>query len=172
MVEDVCDILDRFRKPITKKNRRAGVFPYYGATGVLDYVDSWIFNENLVLLGEDGAKWGQGEQSAFLIDGKAWVNNHAHVLRPKVEVLDHWYLIYVLNHINLLRFVTGSTIPKLTQKAMAQINLPLPPYDLQMSFFALKQELDCERNRVLDAVANADDCFNALLQKAFKGELS
>lgn len=172
MVEDVCDILDRFRKPITKKNRRAGVFPYYGATGVLDYVDSWIFNERLVLLGEDGAKWGQGEQSAFLIDGKAWVNNHAHVLRPKVEVLDHWYMIYVLNHINLLRFVTGSTIPKLTQKAMAQINLPLPPYDLQMSFFALKQELDCERNRVLDAVANADDCFNALLQKAFKGELT
>ena len=76
---DVCDVLDSHRKPITKKDRIAGDIPYYGATGIVDYVKDYIFDERLVLLGEDGAKWGAGEPSAFLVEGKTWVNNHAHV---------------------------------------------------------------------------------------------
>ena len=62
---DVCEILDNLRKPISKKNRISGDFPYYGATGVVDYIDSYIFDEKLVLIGEDGAKWTSGEATAF-----------------------------------------------------------------------------------------------------------
>src|SRR5690606_24741583 len=83
-----CDILDSVRVPITKKDRKAGDIPYYGATGIVDWVNEFLFDEPLVLVGEDGAKWGAGDQSAFRIKGKAWVNNHAHVLRPNRHVLD------------------------------------------------------------------------------------
>ena len=86
-LEDICEILDRFRKPISKKNRIAGDIPYYGATGIVDYVNDYIFDEKLVLIGEDGAKWGAGDSSAFSIEGKTWVNNHAHVLRPNREII-------------------------------------------------------------------------------------
>ena len=79
---DLCEVLDSRRQPVTKKNRRAGKYPYYGATGIVDYVDEFIFDEPLVLVGEDGAKWGSGEGTAFSVAGRCWVNNHAHVLRP------------------------------------------------------------------------------------------
>ncbi|NLV24605.1 MAG: hypothetical protein GXY54_07455 [Deltaproteobacteria bacterium] len=110
---DLCSILDSQRKPITKRNRTNGTYPYYGATGIVDYVNDYIFDEPLVLVGEDGAKWGSGENTAFIVDGKSWVNNHAHVLRPRREkVLDNW-MVYYLNHSDLGKFVSGLTVPKL-----------------------------------------------------------
>lgn len=124
---ELCDVLDSRRKPITKKDRVAGVYPYYGATGILDYVSGWIFDEELVLLGEDGAKWTSGEQSAFKINGKTWVNNHAHVLRPKRDRISDTYLIYNLNFQNLMPYITGTTVPKLNQEKMRSITIPLPP---------------------------------------------
>ena len=86
---EICDVLDNKRKPITKKNRIEGDIPYYGATGILSYVKDFLFDEQLVLLGEDGAKWESGANSAFIISGKTWVNNHAHVLRPIRTILDY-----------------------------------------------------------------------------------
>ena len=84
-LEEVVKILDSLRKPITKQDRTSGIYPYYGATGILDYVDGYIFDEPLVLIGEDGARWESGERTAFCVGGKIWVNNHAHVLRPQRE---------------------------------------------------------------------------------------
>ena len=72
---ELCDILDSKRKPITKRDREAGPFPYYGATGVQDYVAGFLFDEPLVLVGEDGAKWESGESTAFPVDGKEGVRN-------------------------------------------------------------------------------------------------
>lgn len=83
---ELCDILDSQRKPITKRDRIAGQFPYYGAPGVVDYVNDFIFDEPLVLVGEDGAKWDSCEDTAFRIEGKCRVSNHAHVLRPQAKV--------------------------------------------------------------------------------------
>src|SRR5574344_2796423 len=74
---ECCDILDRLRKPIKQSKRESGNIPYYGATGLLDYVNDYIFDDTLVLLGEDGAKWGAGDDSAFIISGKTWVNNRS-----------------------------------------------------------------------------------------------
>src|SRR5687767_9101922 len=86
---ELCDILDNQRKPITKRDRISGAYPYYGATGVLGYVEGFLFDEPLVLVGEDGAKWESGESTAFAVEGKIWVNNHAHVLRPhRTKILD------------------------------------------------------------------------------------
>ena len=103
----LCEILDNRRKPITKKDRLSGEYPYYGATGVLDYVEDFIFDEPLVLIGEDGAKWASGENTAFAVNGKCWVNNHAHVVRPlRVRLLDDW-LIYFLVHSDLSPYVSA-----------------------------------------------------------------
>ena len=95
---ELCDILDNLRKPITKSLRIEGIYPYYGATGILDYVESFLFNEALVLVGEDGAKWASGENTAFPVTGKCWVNNHAHVLRPhRDKIIDKWLINYLLH---------------------------------------------------------------------------
>ena len=124
---EVCDILDYMRKPITKGKRESGNIPYYGATGCLDYVKDYIFDEKLVLLGEDGAKWGAGETSSYIINGKSWVNNHAHALRPNRNVLLDEVLVYYLNYANLMPFITGVTVPKLNQEKMRSINVPIAP---------------------------------------------
>ncbi|HNR94399.1 MAG TPA: restriction endonuclease subunit S [Kiritimatiellia bacterium] len=137
---DLCDILDHKRKPITKRDRIAGDYPYYGATGILDHVAGYLFDEPLVLLGEDGAKWESGENTAFPVSGKIWVNNHAHVLRPhRMELLDNW-LIHYLNHSDLNEFVSGLTVPKLNQGNMREIPIPLPPLPEQKRIVGILDE--------------------------------
>ncbi|MFL2880915.1 MAG: restriction endonuclease subunit S [Prochlorococcus marinus subsp. pastoris] len=123
---DICEILDKFRKPISKQNRVRGEYPYYGATRIVDWVDSYLFDETLVLIGEDGAKWASGEKTAFIIEGKSWVNNHAHVLRPKLNKVTHKWLTYYLNFIDLTPWITGLTVPKLNQAKLCSIPIALP----------------------------------------------
>ena len=90
----------------------------------------------MVLVGEDGAKWGAGENSAFPVEGKVWVNNHAHVLRPKRDRLLDRFLIEILNEADLMPFVTGVTVPKLNQEKLRSIQIPLPPLDIQKEIVA------------------------------------
>lgn len=136
----LCEVLDSQRRPITKSSRKPGPYPYYGASKIQDYVSDYIFDEPLLLLGEDGAKWGAGERSAFLIDGKTWVNNHAHVLRTETGV-DRKYLCLYLVCVDLSGFVTGTTVPKLNQEKMLGIPVPLPPLAEQKRIVAKVDEL-------------------------------
>ncbi len=150
---DLCDILDSQRKPITKRDRTSGDFPYYGATGIVDYVGDFIFDEPLVLVGEDGAKWASGENTAFHVSRKCWVNNHAHVLRPhRKTVLDSW-LVYFLNHSDLSGFVSGLTVPKLNQGSLREIPIPVPPLAEQQRIGGL---LDEAFEGIATAKANAE----------------
>ena len=128
---DACEILDNQRIPIKKTDRINGDIPYYGATGILDYVNDYIFNEDLVLIGEDGAKWKPGEKTAYAIHGKSWVNNHAHVIRPNRKKLLDVFLIEIINSMDLSPYVTGVTVPKLNQKNLRDISIPIPPLDVQ-----------------------------------------
>lgn len=133
---DIVEILDNLRKPITKSDRTEGQYPYYGATGILDYVHDYIFDEKLVLVGEDGAKWLSGDKTAFIAEGKYWVNNHAHVLRPiRSKVLD-LFLVEMLNYMDLSPFITGVTVPKLNQAKLRSIQIPLPPLSIQEEIVA------------------------------------
>jgi type I restriction enzyme S subunit len=149
----LCDILDSQRKPITKRDRKAGKYPYYGATGIVDYVHDFIFDEPLVLVGEDGAKWESGENTAFAVEGKIWVNNHAHVLRPhRAKLIDNW-LVYHLNHSDLTEFVSGLTVPKLNQGNLREIPVPLPPLPEQHRIVGI---LDEAFEGIATAKANAE----------------
>jgi type I restriction enzyme S subunit len=136
----LCDILDNRRIPITKSDRKPGEYPYYGATGILDYVEGYLFDEPLVLVGEDGAKWGSGENTAFAVQGKIWVNNHAHVLRPNRAMLTDSWLIYYLVHSDLSEFVSGLTVPKLNQGNLREIPIPHPPLPEQQRLVAILDE--------------------------------
>ena len=141
----IVEILDKLRKPITKHNRKAGEYPYYGATGVLDYVEDFIFDEELVLVGEDGAKWKAGEKSAFVISGKTWVNNHAHVLRPQRGLILDVYLIELLNKMDLTSYITGVTVPKLNQAKLRSIKIPLPSLDVQKE---IVEQIEIKQNAI------------------------
>lgn len=126
-LEVVCEILNNQRVPITSSDRRPGPYPYYGASGIVDYVDAYIFDERLVLVGEDGAKWGAFEPTAFIADGKYWVNNHAHVLRP--HATNDILLASYLTMIDLSEFVTGAAPPKMTLGKLKAIPIPISPRD-------------------------------------------
>ena len=165
---ELCDVLDRYRKPITKSDRREGPYPYYGAMGIVDYVDGYLFDEPLILLGEDGAKWGSGEPCAFKAEGKYWVNNHAHIMRPdRSQVLDDW-LVYYLCGTDLLPFITGLTVPKLNQERMREIPIPVPPLEQQRRIVAA---LDEAFAAISTAAANAEKnlaSLDELLISAFR----
>jgi type I restriction enzyme, S subunit len=168
---ELCDVLDHKRKPITKKDRIAGEYPYYGATGVLGHVEGYLFDEPLVLVGEDGAKWASGEDTAFAVEGKIWVNNHAHVLRPhRSRLLDSW-LIYHLNHSDLKEFVSGLTVPKLNQGNLREIPIPVPPLAEQKRIVGLLDEasegLDAAKANTEKNLRNARALFESHLESVF-----
>lgn len=133
---EVCEIFDSLRKPIKETERIRGMYPYYGATGVIDYVNEYIFDGRFVLVGEDGAKWEAGDNTSFLVDGKFWANNHVHVLKPNPNKLNDIFLITLLNYMDLSNYITGVTVPKLNQEKLKQIQIPLPPIEIQLLIVA------------------------------------
>jgi type I restriction enzyme, S subunit len=146
---DVCEVLNNRRVPITSGERRAGPYPYYGASGVVDYVDGFIFDERLLLVGEDGAKWGAFETTAFIADGKYWVNNHAHVLKPTV-VIDTLLECY-LTMIDLAGYVTGHAPPKLTLAKLKSIPIAFPVSKAEQQRIA-----DCLSSLDVQIIAESD----------------
>lgn len=122
-IDDLCDVMNNIRKPISGSERKKGLFPYYGASGIIDFVEDFLFDEKLLLVGEDGAKWGAYENTAFLVEGKYWVNNHAHVLRPKLinDKLLESYLV----KLDLHPYITGAAPPKLTLGKLKEIPIPV-----------------------------------------------
>jgi len=169
---EIVDILDSKRKPITKRDRISGEYPYYGATGILDYVHEYIFSEKLILIGEDGAKWDSGDRSAFIADGKYWVNNHAHVIRPNRDILIDEFLTYFLNFSDLTPFVSGMTVPKLNQKNLRNIPIPLPPLPEQQRIVAILDEtfsaIDKAKANAEQNLKNAKELFESYLQGVFE----
>lgn len=135
-LEDCCEILDSMRIPITASERKSGPYPYYGANGIQDYVADYIFDDELVLLAEDGGNFGSKTRPiAYRVSGKCWVNNHAHVLKPK-EDFNVDYLCYSLMFYNTDGLVNGATRQKLTQATMRQMLIPQRTYQEQCDIVA------------------------------------
>ena len=131
LLEVCCEILDSMRIPITASNRQEGPYPYYGANGIQDYVAEYIFDDELVLLAEDGGNFGSKTRPiAYRVSGKCWVNNHAHVLKPKAG-LDVDFLCFSLMFYNTDGLVNGATRQKLTQATMRKMQIPDLPLEEQ-----------------------------------------
>jgi len=152
-LDEVADILDSKRVPVNSKEResRRGSVPYYGATGQVGWIDDHIFDEEIILLGEDGAPFlDTSKQKAYLVRGKSWVNNHAHVLRAKPGV-PALYLKYWLDRLDYRPFVNGTTRLKLTQAEMRRIPVLMAP---EHERFEIVAEIERQFSRLDEAVAN------------------
>ena len=127
-LEEVANVFDKKRVPLNESQRQQmqGEYPYCGANGVLDYVNDYIFDGEYVLLAEDGGYWGSFEDSAYLMKGKFWVNNHAHILQVKQGLSDNYFLTCQLNYLDIKPFISGTTRGKLNQGTMKGIPLALP----------------------------------------------
>ncbi|GAA8913565.1 restriction endonuclease subunit S [Helicobacter pylori] len=127
---EVCEILDNQRIPIAKNKRNPGIYPYYGANGIQDYIDSYIFDGDFVLVGEDGSVINKDNTPVVnWASGKIWVNNHAHVLQTKNE-LKLKFLYFYLQTIDVSYCVAG-TPPKINQENLKKITIPIPPLEIQ-----------------------------------------
>ena len=152
-IEEWCEILDSQRIPITAKDRVDGPYPYYGANGIQDYVNDYIFDDELVLLAEDGGNFGSKDRPiAYRVSGKCWVNNHAHVLKAK-NGLDVDYLCYSLMFYNTNGLVNGATRQKLTQSTMRKMKIPYLEINKQREIVQKIKKIESvlnDSNRQLD----------------------
>lgn len=177
-IEDVADILDNLRKPISsiERAKRLGDIPYYRSTGIAGCIDEFIFNEELVLLGEDGAPFfDKSKNVAFKIEGKSWVNNHAHVLRAKGLTKNN-FLLHYLNQFNYKGFVGGTTRLKLTQGDLKRIPFPLPPLAEQERIVAKLDALFAQHKAMKKALERIPqllkDFRQQVLTQAVTGKLT
>ena len=123
---DLGENLDNKRIPITGGNRKAGEYPYYGASGIVDYVADYIFDDDLLLISEDGANLvARVTPIAFPSTGKVWINNHAHVIKFKSMAMQ-CYVESLLNMMDISPYVTGTAQPKLNQAKLNSIPIPVP----------------------------------------------
>ena len=177
---DAVEICDTLRKPINSKERAARItgktqeelYPYYGATGQVGYIDGYLTDGEYVLLGEDGAPFlDMYAKKAYIISGKSWVNNHAHVLRSKSN---NKFLCYFLNYFNYKGYVSGTTRLKLTQAQMKRIMVPVPSEDEQKRVVAKIEELFSELDNGVETLQKTKQQLavyrQAVLKEAFDFE--
>lgn len=133
-LKEIVRILDEYRKPITSdlRNQNAEIlYDYYGASGVIDKIDGYTIDDHVMLIGEDGANLRMRNLPLmYEVKGKAWINNHAHILKPKKDT-DFYFLFYCLESMDINPYITGSAQPKLSQENLKNILLPIPPFKEQ-----------------------------------------
>jgi type I restriction enzyme S subunit len=146
-IGDLCEILDSARVPLNKEQREKmkGKIPYYGANGIVDYINDFIFDDDLILMAEAGGYFEEYKSRpiAYLIHGKSWVNNHAHVLKVK-EPNDNLWVYYSLVHKNIIPFIKGGTRSKLNQEELRQITILLPAASEQKEIAEILSSVDKE----------------------------
>jgi type I restriction enzyme S subunit len=166
-IEECCDILDSRRIPITASERRSGPYPYYGANGIQDYVAEYIFDDELVLLAEDGGNFGSKTRPiAYRVSGKCWVNNHAHVLKPMANV-DVDYLCYSLMFYDTEELVNGATRQKLTQAAMRKMLIPQRPITEQKKIVSELSKIQSIISARQQQIQKLDDLVKARFIELF-----
>lgn len=176
---DVADSLDSMRVPVnrTEREKRPGQVPYYGATGQVGWIDEALFDEDLVLVGEDGAPFlDRTKPKAYTISGPSWVNNHAHVLRAVAGATTNRFLKYYLDWVDYRQHVNGTTRLKLTKGAMSNMPLPLPPLNEQRRIVAAIEEqfsrLDAADESLRRAHARLDGLEIAAYRASLEGDWS
>ncbi len=152
---------DSKRRPVKGSERKSGPYPYYGASGIVDWVDDYIFDGEYLLVAEDGENLKTTQTPiAFLSMGKSWVNNHAHIITGNEKALTK-YLLYALQNMDIKPYLTGAVMPKLTQANLNSIQILLPPLLQQQKIAAILSALDDKialnraTNQTLEQIAQA-----------------
>ena len=166
-VEDCCEILDSQRKPITESERVPGRYPYYGANGIQGTINQYIFDDKLVLVAEDGGHFGSKTKPiAYLVNGKCWVNNHAHVLRAKKGFLAE-YICYSLMFYKIEGYINGATRQKLTQAALRKLIIPKRPVKYQKAIVDRLDLVKCIIEKKQDLINELDVLIKSRFDELF-----
>ena len=175
-LSSIADNLDAQRIPITKSKRTLGNIPYYGASGIVDYVENFIFDEKLLLISEDGANLlARTYPIAFSIEGKTWVNNHAHVLKFENRMLQKW-VEYYLNSTNIEAFISGMAQPKLNQKKLNEIPIPCPKPNLLPKLLSNLEQIASQNEIVFELqtkkIEHVEKLKSAILLQELQSEVA
>ena len=180
-LEDCVDILDSQRVPLNSKQRSARIagkpkselFPYYGATGAVGFIDDFIFEGEHLLIGEDAAPFfDKSKAVAYITNGKFWVNNHAHILNANSEITSNKYLLHYLNRFNFKGYVNGTTRLKLNQGNLKIIPVPLPPLEQQKRIVAKIEELFSHIDAGIEALNKAKQLLKQYRQSVLKAAVT
>ncbi|EHJ4416359.1 restriction endonuclease subunit S [Campylobacter upsaliensis] len=149
---EACEILDNLRKPITKSKRTQGIYPYYGANGIQDYVNEYIFDGDFLLMGEDGSVINKDNSPVLnWVSGKFWVNNHAHILKEKSNTTNLRFVFFYLQTCDVSSIVRGVP-PKINQQNLRTIQIPLPPLAVQNDIVELLDKFDTLTNDLTSGI--------------------
>ena len=165
-LSDIADRFDNLRVPITASDRKSGDTPYYGANGIQDYVEGFTHDGEFILVAEDGANDLKNYPVQY-VNGKVWVNNHAHVLQGKNTITDNKFLMNSIKNFNIEPFLVGGGRAKLNADVMMKLNILLPTFDEQEkigSFFSLLDDTIALHQRKLDLLKEQKKGY---LQKMF-----
>lgn len=172
-VEDCFDILDNQRKPLneSERNLMKGDIPYYGANGVVDYVSEYLFDDDLILIAEDGGYFDefQTRPIAYRVKGKAWINNHAHVLKAKNGYYQD-YLFYCLEHKNILIWLNGGTRAKLNKGDLEKLPIQIAPVSEQIAIAQMLSTADAAIHTTEKLIAQKELRKKWLMQQLLTGK--
>ena len=167
-VEECCEILDSQRKPITESERVPGMYPYYGANGIQGTINQYIFDDKLVLVAEDGGYFGSKTKPiAYLVNGKCWVNNHAHVLSAKKGFLAE-YICYSLMFYKIEGYINGATRQKLTQAALRKLIIPKRSVEYQKAIVDRLDLVKCIIEKKQNIINELDLLIKSRFVEIFK----
>jgi type I restriction enzyme S subunit len=171
---EVIEIFDSKRIPLSEEERQnmKGPYPYCGANGIIDYINDYIFDGEYVLLAEDGGYWGPFEESSYIMKGKFWVNNHAHIFRALKDKAINFYFMSILNYLNLNDYIGGATRGKLNQSAMRNIKIPLPPLPEQQEIADILQIIDQKIEIEKKKKELYEELFKTMLNKIMSQEIN
>ncbi|WP_323894617.1 restriction endonuclease subunit S [Aeromonas veronii] len=172
-LQDAVIFLDGQRRPIKSGERAkmAGGYPYYGASGIVGYVNDYIFDEDLILLGEDGENiLSRSVPLAFQVSGKIWVNNHAHVLRPQND-FHTYFLTEYLESLDYSLFNSGTAQPKLNKKTCQRIKVIKPKYEEQTAIATILSDMDSELAALEQKLAKARALKQGIMQQLLTGRI-
>ncbi len=170
---EIVKFLDDKRVPIKEEDRRymEKLYPYYGASGIIDYVDDYLFDEELILLGEDGANiLTRSSRLAFLVSGKYWVNNHAHVMKGK-ECINQYFLAEKLESLSYKKYNTGTAQPKINQKTCSNIEIAIPFLQEQQKIAQILSTWDEAIELKEKLIEEKKEQKKGLMQKLLTGEV-
>lgn len=171
-LEEIFFILDNLRIPLNESQRRSGEYPYCGANGIVDYIDNWCIDDDIILIAEDGGYFDEyaTRKIAYKINGKCWVNNHAHILKAKQEYSQE-LLYQMLVHKNITNYITGGTRAKLNKEVLLKIEFVVPTsYTEQQKIAQTLFDMDAEIEALEKELNKYKDLKTGMMQELLTGK--
>ena len=171
-LSEVVEIFDNKRIPLNsmERSKLKGQYPYCGANGIVDYINKFAYDGEYLLLAEDGGDYGKLGDSSYIMNGKFWVNNHAHVLKAIEGKTTNEFLFYILNFMDLTTYIVGSTRTKLNQKRLQQIQIPLPELKEQLHIIAILKTVDKKLSIQQSKKSKLENIKKSLMNDLLTGE--